>query len=411
MEGLSVASSIIAVIQISDRVITLCREFVGKVRGADKEIFHMINTITALKGILQFLQTFVDEEENHSRLPLLHSLCQRSGPFEKCHMAIAEIELKLRHSKRDYTGALKAITWPWKWKDIGPILEDIEKQKTLMLLAIQGDTTRTILTIENKVNDINSHFHTQEDIDIVSWLSKADPSTNHNAACEKRQEGTGAWFLSSVEFSSWALPKRSLWLHGIPGAGKTVLCSTIIENVKARFAPDAACLYFYFDFNDSQKQDAINMLYSFLAQLSSSEIPNDVKQLYKRCNLKSKREPTVSELLETVLSIADNGRRMFIIIDALDESSNWKALFGVIKTILGSGKEINLLMTSRKEYDIQAGLEKSVDSVVAIQDRRVDSDVELYVRQCLQTDPDLCQWDDELKSEIATRVTSGAHGM
>ena len=102
---------------------------------------------------------------------------------------------------------------------------------------------------------------------------------------------------------------------------------------------------------------------------------------------------------------------MFIIIDALDESSDRKGLLEVIQRIRQSTSEINLLMTSRKEYDIQIVLEHSVDYVFAIQDERVDADVDIYVRQCLRDDPDLSKWDDELKLEIATTLTSGAHGM
>src|SRR5271169_2617641 len=115
-EALAVVSSIISVVQISDRVISLCGQYVGKVRGADKEIFQMINTVTALKGILEFLRSFVNNDENKARLPLLQSLCGPQQPLEICKAALAEVESKLR-PKRDHNGFLKAITWPWKWKD------------------------------------------------------------------------------------------------------------------------------------------------------------------------------------------------------------------------------------------------------------------------------------------------------
>src|SRR5436190_7149179 len=242
-EALAVAASIIAVIQITESVTSLCRMYVGKVRGADKEIFQIINTIASLKGILEFLQSFADDEDNQSRLPLLHSLSTQHGPLEICRAALADIESKLR-PKRDQSGVLKAITWPWKWKDIGPVLENIEKQKTLMLLAMQGDTTRTTLEIENTVKDIHCHIQDTKHEKILDWLRKTDPITNHTAACEKHQDGTGQWFVMSHEFSQWLRPKRSLWLHGIPGAGKTILCSTIIENVKTRCSRDDACVYF-----------------------------------------------------------------------------------------------------------------------------------------------------------------------
>src|SRR5436190_15076680 len=116
-EGLAIAASIIAVIQITESVTSLCRMYIGKVRGADKEIFQIINTIASFKGILEFLQSFVNDDENQSRLPLLQSLSHEHGPLEVCRAALTDIESKLR-PKRDQSGVLKAITWPWKWKDI-----------------------------------------------------------------------------------------------------------------------------------------------------------------------------------------------------------------------------------------------------------------------------------------------------
>jgi len=81
-EGLAVASSIIAVIQISDRVISLCSQFIGMVRGVDREIVQMITIITALKGLHEFLHNFVKDDANGPRLPLLQTLCNSQGPLE-----------------------------------------------------------------------------------------------------------------------------------------------------------------------------------------------------------------------------------------------------------------------------------------------------------------------------------------
>jgi hypothetical protein len=89
----------------------------------------MIHTVASLKGILEFLHTFVNDDESQSRLSLLHSLSHQDGPLEMCRGALADIESKLR-PKQDQSGVLKAIIWPWKWRDIAPALEDIEKQKT-----------------------------------------------------------------------------------------------------------------------------------------------------------------------------------------------------------------------------------------------------------------------------------------
>jgi Cdc6-like AAA superfamily ATPase len=408
-EGLALAASIIAVIQISDSVISLCGQFIGKVKGAEKEVSQMITTVTALKGFLEFVETFVKMDENASRLPLLDAISHQDGPLTTCMTLLKDLEAKLRPPKRDYNGVLRAISWPLMWKDIGQALETIEKQKTLIMLAMQGDSTRATLAIENTVNNIHRRVETKNHKEILQWLMKTDPISNHTAACAKHEPGTGDWFISSHEFSYWLLPGRSLWLHGIPGAGKTVLCSTVIENVKSRCSSEVACLYYYFDFSNPMKQNVTNMLYSLLAQLSTISVPTEVRHLYEISG-QGTREATVTQLIDAFLSIVKPTPQTFVILDALDESSDRKSMFEVIEKVLKIDK-INLLMTSREESDIQNVLEHSVDYVVPIEDKRVDADIHLHVNHCLHNDPELNKWDADLKSKINSILTSKAHGM
>ena len=129
-EVLGVVGSIIAIIQITDNVLSYSYQFIGKVRGAEREVNQIISIITGLKGFLEFLQTFVKDDENKDRLPLLHSLCNPDGPLETCKKALADIETRMR-PKRDHNGILKAITWPWKWKDIGEVLGRYRKTEDI----------------------------------------------------------------------------------------------------------------------------------------------------------------------------------------------------------------------------------------------------------------------------------------
>ncbi|KAF9728326.1 vegetative incompatibility protein HET-E-1 [Paraphaeosphaeria minitans] len=102
---------------------------------------------------------------------------------------------------------------------------------------------------------------------ICSWLSAPDPSTNYHKAHKQRQAETGLWLLDGHKFTEWKERVGSrLWLYGIPGCGKTVLSSTIIEHLLQQCNGDTRTVtaYFYFDFNDTQKQDPDLMLRSLL---------------------------------------------------------------------------------------------------------------------------------------------------
>jgi hypothetical protein len=98
---------------------------------------------------------------------------------------------------------------------------------------------------------------------IYDWLSAADPSSNYQQALKQRHQNTGLWFLESDQYRAWKNdPASFLWLHGIPGSGKTILSSIVLEDVlrTCHSTGEKAVLYFYFDFNDSQKQLAESML-------------------------------------------------------------------------------------------------------------------------------------------------------
>ena len=60
--------------------------------------------------------------------------------------------------------------------------------------------------------------------ELRSWLSATDSTSNHHRAREQRQADTGLWFVHGEDFAHWKDDQASfLWLHGIPGCGKTVL--------------------------------------------------------------------------------------------------------------------------------------------------------------------------------------------
>jgi hypothetical protein len=407
MDVVSAISSIIALVQLADRIVDLSSDYILHAKGAGKESSQIITTITGLKGFLEFLEKFVDSADA-DRLSALLLQCQPNGPLDLCTKLMEEIESKLKAKKVEMG---KALVWPFQRKDIVESLEFIEKYKSSLSLAMQGDTLQATLAIEPAVKDIQDHVHTQAEKDVLRWLYKVDPFSNHWAARAKWEPGTGEWFVSSHEFTSWMLPERSLWLYGIPGAGKTVLSSTIIESLKARLGRFPLC--FYFDFRDPQKQSVVNMLYSLLAQLSENKVPAEVQRLYESC-AHGNRDASVSQLKEAFLSItkriASEQHATYLVIDALDECGDRETLMSVI-TEISESTSINLLATSRQEEDISSVLDGRVTYAVPIQTGSVDDDIKTHIQTCLENDSKLSKWDAGTKRIVAERLTSKANGM
>src|SRR5437773_9476547 len=82
-----------------------------------------------------------------------------------------------------------------------------------------------------------------------------------------------------------------------------------------------AVAYFYFDFNDTEKQNAVNCVSSLIAQLCSQvvDLPEKLKELYKRCN--DGKQKAAMRNLKAVLELFAVMEEVdiFIVADALDE--------------------------------------------------------------------------------------------
>jgi hypothetical protein len=271
-------------------------------------------------------------------------------------------------------------------------------------------------------NITNTRSQSQEERlgKICSWLSAPDPSTNYHKAHKQRQVNTRLWLLESATLQRWKENAASrLWLYRIPGCGKTILSSTVIEHLlqHCQYNADIVTAYFYFDFNDAQKQDPELMLRSLLRQLLQRlvTIPRGVDALFSSCN-NGQRQLSVHNLLGVTQQAAQEFTQVYVVIDALDECTQRLELMGMLKTVVRWKLDnLHLLMTSQKERDIESALESYVDErdTVCLQRDVVDQDIQRYVQQRLRNDKGLAKWnkDAAIREEIEAALMRGAQGM
>lgn len=252
---------------------------------------------------------------------------------------------------------------------------------------------------------------------IDRWLSPSDPSTNYVKAKKLRFEGTGQWFVNSEIFTSFKEGNVPfLWLNGIPGCGKTVLSSSIIEDLK-QSSSDAppAVLYFYFDFNDTWKQTLDNALRSLLWQATTYASPGELQQLYDSCG-KGKDQPSTESLIQTLEKALRALGRTIIVLDALDECTSRPALLPWLAQTAGRDtSSLQIIATSRNEHDIEVAFETwlSESAIVPLQQHDVDADIGIYVSNRLRTDSQLRRWrgKPDVQNEIETELMDKANGM
>jgi Cdc6-like AAA superfamily ATPase len=120
-----------------------------------------------------------------------------------------------------------------------------------------------------------------------------------------------------------------LFCTGIPGAGKTILTSIVIDDLLAKFENDESVgiAFLYCNFRRHHEQSADDLLVNLLKQLSERKpsVPESVKTLYY--GHKEKRTGHLfDEVLKTLASTCDQYERVFFVVDALDECPGPAAL-------------------------------------------------------------------------------------
>jgi Cdc6-like AAA superfamily ATPase len=271
--------------------------------------------------------------------------------------------------------------------------------------------------------DMKEVAFTQKHGEIYRWLSSSDPSTNFNKALEQRQEGTGLWLLQSSLFQKWHRQQHSfLWLYGIPGCGKTILSSTIIEHLMDTH-PDQLLLYFYFDFTDASKQTFDNVLRSLISQLyhKRKDTQKLLDSLFSSCG-NGRSQPTCESLCKVFLQMINQAQEIYIVLDALDECPKRKGphsegLLAWIQSLLDlEQRNVHLLVTSRPEHDIELVLRKiarSDEDIVPIQSGLIEDDIRSYVHTRVRTGDGLKRWKSrpDVLDEIQSVLMEKSQGM
>ena len=263
----------------------------------------------------------------------------------------------------------------WEPEDIKELRSRIGSNITL-LNAFNGRLTR------DSVIMLARHQDDQERQAILNWLTPIDSSAQQSDFVSRLLEGTGQWLLNSDEFQAWLnKSKQTLFCPGIPGAGKTMITSIVVNHLENEFQNDAniGIAYLYCNYRQQQEQKAEDLLSSLLKQLAQEQVsvPADVRSIYESHRTKRTR-PSSGEIVKALHSAIRLYARVFIIIDALDEcyaSTEGRDTFLSEIFDLQAQGQVNIFATSRFILEIMSRFEGCMSKEI----RAHDDDVLRYV--------------------------------
>ena len=249
---------------------------------------------------------------------------------------------------------------------------------------------------------------------ILDWLTPVDYATQQSDFIRRRQEGTGRWLLDSNEFNEWHNQSgQMLFCPGIPGAGKTILASIVVDYLYDQYYndPTTGIAYIYCNFRRQHEQKPEDLLSSLLKQLmwGQASMPESMMTLYERHSRKQ-TQPSLSEVAAVLHSVVANYPRSFIVIDALDEcqiSDGSRKKFLTEISRLQRQTQANLFVTSRYIPEIENEFEGSV----SVEIRASVNDVQGYLEGHITQLPSFVSRNINLQEEIVTGIAQVVDGM
>ncbi|KAH8727136.1 hypothetical protein GQ44DRAFT_128599 [Phaeosphaeriaceae sp. PMI808] len=283
----------LAVIQLANKI---RKDFVG----APSQFSDISNVLRSLSIVLTDAEVTVHEQEldpqEKTNFQNVLDGCQRT--LRKLEYTIDKY-IVLGSRQTSISGKLKRA---WKRLSIEP--EDIRELRSdinvniALLTALTGRLTR-----DNTVKLVR-YQEDKEQQAILDWLTPTDYVPQQNDFLKQRQAGSGKWLLDSAEFKNWLETKnQTLFCPGIPGAGKTILTSIVVEELSTRFQDESSNVvtYIYCNFKRQNEQTLEDLLASVLKQLAQARpsLPPSVRSLYNLCRSKKTR-PSIDDI-STVL--------------------------------------------------------------------------------------------------------------
>lgn len=148
-EALAVGASVVAIIQIADRIIGLCKFYIETVRDTPSDLRVILIETSALKTILENLNflTACDGPDSTAA----GRISGADGPIEGCLRTVTELETlfpsdsvqtrgQKRSKKRRLNSVLTALAWPLKESKARKLLDEMMRYKTTISLALTANS-------------------------------------------------------------------------------------------------------------------------------------------------------------------------------------------------------------------------------------------------------------------------------
>ncbi|RYP69154.1 hypothetical protein DL771_006248 [Monosporascus sp. 5C6A] len=394
------AFGIIGVIGVAVQIIQMGIQFGLDWKDAPADVKNFIAELQVLKTTLSETNTnialnpdFINAFQGRhstvlSQLTDVTPATDTSVMVSACRTELEHLVAELKKRAQGHQVGWERMKGAFLAKKTREAVENLQRQCQFLNDLVVIDSAALQATILKEVREGTMKQQAREAADerdaILHWLTPVDYAPQQSDFINRRQVGTGQWLLDSPEFQAWVkTDKQTLFCHGMPGAGKTILTSIVVDELMARFGNDkgTGIAYIYCNFRRQEEQKAGDLFASLLKQLAQgrSSLPDSVKSLHDKYKTKRTRPP-FADISVSLQSLAAEYSRVFIVVDALDECQASDGCRTKLLSELFSLQAkcaLNIFATSR--YNIIAEMSEESDSSMSLEIRATDEDVRTYL--------------------------------
>jgi hypothetical protein len=145
MAGIGEAASIIAVVDLSAKVGSLCLRYYREVAGARESIASLQRELVGLQDVLKRLETLLRRPDSAS----LTARPDISRALDDCQDQLNKLHKRLNLGKTQKAFSrfgVRALRWPFESKEAEKIIANLERCKQTISLAFQVDQTFVIIS-------------------------------------------------------------------------------------------------------------------------------------------------------------------------------------------------------------------------------------------------------------------------
>ncbi|KAJ7435625.1 ankyrin repeat-containing domain protein [Mycena latifolia] len=400
-----------SILQLVDTILK-AREYFKDFHEAPKEQKKLFSEMEGLQALLVELDKRVTGNSSSAAFQ------EMMGPLAALNSTMEHVTEKLGLID-GLSKVPKRLGWTlWGKNEVAGYLQELEHIKALINLWLTMDiwdvgqkqisNQDSILNMVQEQRDIINAERRQK---ILDWMSPLNFLQRQADVFGALQSGTGEWLLSNTVFQDWKSGSgKVVFCRGIPGAGKTVLVSLVVNHLEAQALNSGsglACIYL--NHKETQTQTVPNLLGALVTQLMlGKHIPPLVHSLYEH-HLARRTRPNIDEFRKALDLVVALYPKVYLVIDALDEyPENYRHLF--LKYLGTLDPKVNIMMTSRPHIN----LDPQFPNMRTIEIHATEEDIHKYLDTQIQksvrlskhihTRPELC-------NEIQAKIGENAKGM